>query len=85
MASLRQISQHVSEFLSDRISLDDFQDWSAGYAWNIHQRADDKTAALARMIQAILNAFEGEADDSGLRVELANAIRLLRSFRSGPM
>ncbi len=74
MASLEEISQHVSGFLANRVSLDEFEDWSASYAWNIHQRADKQTAARARLIQAILDAFEDDDDEAGLRAELENAI-----------
>jgi signal transduction histidine kinase len=75
MASVLEILEQVERFLAKQVSLEDFEAWSAEYAWNIHQRADEETQNLARMVQAILNAFEDDQDETGLRLELAEAVR----------
>jgi hypothetical protein len=74
MANVQEIKRHIRKFLDDQISLEDFDDWSAEYAWNIHKRDDHKTQDLARSLRAIINAHEDDTDESGLRKELEIAI-----------
>jgi hypothetical protein len=75
MASVFEISAQVASFLADRLSLEQLEDWSAEYSWNIHKRADDSTQALAYQVRAILNAYSNDLCEDGLRRELAIAVR----------
>ena len=74
MANLREISDQVLNLLENEISLDAFEDWSAEYSWNLHQRADDKVQGLAYQIRGILNAHGDDETEDLLRQELATAI-----------
>lgn len=75
MASVHEISDQVAAYLANRLSLEQLEDWSAEYSWNIHERADEETKALAYRVRAILNAYSDDADESSLQEELAAAIR----------
>jgi hypothetical protein len=75
MANVCEISDHVADFLADRISLEQLEDWSAEYSWDIHKRADDETRDLAYQIRAILNAHSDDSSENGVRRGLGDAIR----------
>ena len=67
MPSVRDISHHVSEFLADRLSLEELEDWSAEYSWDIHKRGDDEVRELAYQVQAILNAHSDDSKEDSFR------------------
>lgn len=74
MASVNEISAQVRAFLGDRISLQELEDWSASYSWNIHQRADQETQNLAYAVRGLLVDYSsGDIDEATLRRELATA------------
>jgi hypothetical protein len=75
MAERREIIETVEAFLDNSLSLQDFEDWSAEFSWDIHKRADPDVQALAYQVRAILNAFSEDDFQDGLRKELAAAIR----------
>lgn len=75
MPSIHEISKQVAAFLANCISLEQFEDWSAEYSGDIYKTADDETRDLACQIRAILNAFDDDETEDGLRVELASTIR----------
>jgi hypothetical protein len=75
MAEQYEIIQKVEAFLANSLSFQEFDDWSAEFSWNIHERADSETQALAYQVRAILNAFSEDDSESGLRKELAEAVR----------
>ncbi len=83
MASVSEIYANVSSFLAGEMSLEEFEDLSVAYAWNIHQRADVQTVRLARMVCVILDAFDADENERKLRVELANAIRPHAAISNG--
>lgn len=86
MASVQEISAQISAFLANRLSLEQFEDWSAEYSWNIHKRADEETQAFAYQVRAILNAYSEDADENLLREELATAVLpFARSARASVM
>ena len=74
MANVKEISDQVMHFLANEISLDAFDDWSAEYSWNIHQRANKEVQQLAYEIRGILNAHADDETEDRLRAELAGAI-----------
>jgi hypothetical protein len=73
MPSAREISDQVENFLAKQISLEQLEDWSAEYSWNIHQRADSDVRGLAYQIEAILNAYSGDSEDA-IRKALEEAV-----------
>ena len=76
MASVNEISDQVLEFLSDRISLQELEEWSASYSWNIHRRAGRKIQDLAYAVRGMLVEYSsGDIDEMKLRKGLADAIR----------
>jgi hypothetical protein len=84
MASVHEISDQIAEFLAGRLSLDQLEDWSAEYSWNIHKRTDKGTQALAYRVRSILNAYFDEVGEKELREELAIAIRPFRKRQRKP-
>lgn len=75
MAELYEIVHKVEAFLANVLSLQELEDWSAEFSWNIHKRSDSEAQSLAYQIRAILNAFSDDEAESGLRKELAEAVR----------
>lgn len=77
MASVREIADKVHAYLArpQRVSLEELEDWSAEYSWDIHKRADEQTRVLAYQIRAILNAHSDDPNEDGVRRGLAEAIR----------
>jgi hypothetical protein len=63
----------IADLLADKISIDEFEDWSASFSWNIHKRADADTQKLAYLIRAILNSHENDETEDQLREQLALA------------
>jgi hypothetical protein len=74
MITTKEAVDNVLDFLSDQLSLEEFEDWSASYVLDIQRRGDTEDQALGRLIRGILNAFEDDATEVGLRQELAVAI-----------
>jgi hypothetical protein len=68
--------------LADKISIDEFEDWSASFSWNIHKRADAETQKLAYLIRAILNSHEDDETEDQLREHLALAAGPLQEIAS---
>jgi hypothetical protein len=69
MANAPEIRKQLARFLSEQISLDEFEQWFAPYSWNIHKGGDAESQRLAFAIEHKLSQFEDDCDD--LRVELA--------------
>lgn len=66
----------VQEMLENRMSLDQFQDWSAAYSWDIHKHAGQEVQNLAYMIEGLLVEFSnGDIDETAFRTELAKSTR----------
>lgn len=82
MAKAREVEQHVSDFLERRASLENLEDWSASYLPVVYRSGDSDAIAAIQNVRAVLNAFENEDSEDGLRMELAAAIR---SFESRAM
>ena len=75
MANTREAADKISEFLANRISLEVLEDWSALYLQSAYQSRNLEAQRISRQIRSILNAFEDDENDRGLRLELANATR----------
>jgi len=74
MANLHEIFDHVMNLLANEISLEQFEDWSAQYALNIHECGDEDAQRIAYQLRGILNAHEDDENEDILRRELADAI-----------
>jgi hypothetical protein len=74
MDILYEAINQVSDYLGSRVSLDDFENWSAGYMQTVYQSDNADAQAMARLVRSILNAFEDDESEVGLRQELADAI-----------
>src|SRR5258706_4439922 len=74
MVTLKEARSQVSAFLANRIPLDAFEDWSADYSQRAYRDQAKLAQSVAQRIRAILNAFEDDSTDLGLREELANAL-----------
>jgi hypothetical protein len=76
MASVSEISDKVREFLNGGISFEEFEEWSASYSWDIHQRAGQKIQDLAYAVRGVLVEYSsGDIDEKRLREDLENTIR----------
>jgi hypothetical protein len=80
MASAQEAVERVQDYLADRLSLENFEDWSASYMQNIHNSGDASAQSIARMIRSILNAYGDDCSDSAMRQEFEEAIRPFVSF-----
>lgn len=50
-----EIRNRISCYLAGGISLDEFREWLAPRAWNIHKREDEDTARTVYRIEAVLS------------------------------
>ena len=76
MASASEIVREVRRLLEGKTSLDDFEDWSASYSWNIRQRASKPVQDLAYLIELRMIEYgNGDMDESALFAQLGDAIR----------
>jgi hypothetical protein len=74
MDILQEAINQVSDYLGSHLSLDDFENWSAGYMQSVYQSDNVDAQSIARLVRSILNAFEDDTSELGLRQELADAI-----------
>ena len=70
MASASEASNKIAEFLADRISLEQLEDWSASFAWDIHKTGEERVQAIAYQVRAILNEYSDDASEDRIRKEL---------------
>ncbi len=70
MASALEASNRIAEFLADRISLEQLEDWSASFSWDIHRIDDEQAQAIAYQVRAILNEYSDDAIEDRIRKEL---------------
>jgi hypothetical protein len=75
MAKAREIVNHVSAFLSRELSLDELDGWSASYLQYVYRVGDNQDQSAIQNVRAVLNAFDDDENEEGLRQELAAAIR----------
>ncbi|MBI4460470.1 MAG: hypothetical protein HY648_10490 [Acidobacteria bacterium] len=71
MLSLDQIRKQLQEYLAQRISLDQFEDWLVSASWNMHKHADKDAQHLVGAIELRLAEYSrGHLGDSELKYEL---------------
>jgi len=70
MINAHEAVSRVSDFLANRISLEEFEDWSASYMLNIYRDGNAEAQNFARLIRSILNAFEDDETENRIRQEL---------------
>src|SRR6266498_340558 len=75
MISAKEAIDQIAALLARRISLEQFEDWSASYAQSAHGRRDAEAVESGLLIRSILNAFGDDNSEDALRLELGNAIR----------
>ena len=71
MARALEAAEKVSAFLADRISLEELEDWSASFSWNIHRSDDEQAQAIAYQVRGILNEYSDDVSEERIRKELA--------------
>src|SRR5437763_586788 len=70
----------IEDLSLDRMSVEEFEDWSSIYSWNIHKSNDREAQRIAYEIRGILNDYPEEAE-SQMRLELKKLIRPFVSKR----
>jgi hypothetical protein len=77
MVNVTEIVDEVKSFLSNEISFEEFEDWSAESSWNIHKQCGVAAPALAlsHEISGILSVHSDDETETAVRMELARAIR----------
>src|SRR5215469_5440458 len=75
MATIQEIVESVAELEAGRVTVEDFEDWSAELSWNAHHAENQAVRDLLYEIRAILNRHEEDHNDQPLRLELAKAVR----------
>ena len=68
MANVPEIREKLGSLLSHQMSLDDFEQWLAGYGWNIHKTGPPETHKFAYEIEHQLSQFDDDCED--LRIVL---------------
>jgi len=72
MASAEELRERLREYLTQRSTLGEFEDWFLGHNWNAHLHADQATATLVQQVEGLLVAFSADAISEGnLLKELA--------------
>lgn len=74
MEIIQEAIDRVSDYLGNRLPLEGFEDWSAGYMHSIYRVGNGDAQNLAALIRSVLNAYEDDDSEAGLRQELADAI-----------
>ena len=75
MTKAQEAIEQVAAYLANHLPLEGLEDWSASYVQNIHQTKDVEAQRIAVLIRSILNTYDEEESEDGLRLELAEAIR----------
>jgi len=75
MISVKEAIDQIGALLARRISLEQFEDWSASFAQSAYRRNDAAAVESVLSIRSIVNAFADDSSEDSLRRELANAIR----------
>lgn len=75
MANSLEAVERISDFLADKASLEELEDWSAEYSWNILETGDPESQGIAYRLRSILNLHEDDLDEAALRADLECAIR----------
>jgi hypothetical protein len=75
MASAQDVAKQIEEFLDEEISLEELEDWSASFAWDTYASHDQDAGRAALFLRSILNAYDGDQSDIGLRRELEKIVR----------
>lgn len=61
----------LAEYLSDRRSLDEFEDWFVQQSWNMHRDSSADAQRLASQIELVLSEFSDEnITEAALRARL---------------
>jgi hypothetical protein len=61
MVSREQVVEQAMEYLANRISLEDLEDWSAEASIDIHNNPDELAKRLVYAIRGVLNSHEDDA------------------------
>jgi hypothetical protein len=72
MANAADIREQLGALLSQRISLDDFEQWFAPNSWNIHKSGDPDAQRSAYAIEHQLSRYKDDCD--ALRIELTSLL-----------
>lgn len=62
------------QYLADRISLEDLEDWSAEASIDNYNNRDDLARRMVYSIRALLNDHEEDESPSGLKEDLLDTI-----------
>ena len=74
MISARELVDRVADFLAGRIPLESLEDSSASFVHSMYRDGSPEAISIGQRIGSILNAFQDDESDEGMRAELANAI-----------
>ena len=71
-----EIQEHLSEYVSGRIELHEFEDWFVSVLWDLAEEPDDAASDLAGHIHNLIaETSRGDRTLDSLREELAEAVR----------
>lgn len=69
---INEIRDQVANYLAQKLSLEEFEDWIVQNTWNIHQSSDESCKKLAYAIEGKLAEYSsGDIAEESLRKELA--------------
>ena len=75
MITASEVVLQIENLLADRISLASFEDWSVDYLQHVHSQGDLETQKIAHLVRSVLNSFEDDESEEGLRAELKASIQ----------
>jgi len=83
MANTQEAIKQIAVLRAGRISLEEFEDWSASYLFEAYGSGDAEALEVAKQIRARLNAYEEDPTEDSLRLELEN-IKMCLITRQSP-
>jgi hypothetical protein len=75
MASAQDAVEQIEQFLDNEISLEELEDWSALFVQEAYAAQNEDARRAAQFLRSILNTYEMDQSDRGLRRELENVVR----------
>lgn len=85
MLAYAELRNQLIRFLSDDLSLDDFEDWFVQNSWNVHQGPDLIAQRLSYAVELRLAEHDnGHLPDADFQRELRQLVNDFTTFGSSP-
>ena len=90
MVTRTEAEQQIMEYLANKLSLDELEDWSAEAAVDAHNNPDHSAKSLIYSMRGLLNFHEDDDSEDGLKQNLLDALvepspSQVASLRAAPL